>query len=103
MTSSRQRPFFTVKRRLDNSNRVDQKLRIGAYTLAASLLRSAPDQTMLDYLIEAGRDTDGRDDIAIAMAAMAEAAATTTPAKAGDEFHDLFIGVGRGELVPFGT
>ena len=81
----------------------DQKLRIGAYTLAASLLRSAPDQTMLDYLIDAGRDTDGRDDIAIAMAAMAEAAATTTPAKAGDEFHDLFIGVGRGELVPFGS
>lgn len=81
----------------------DQKLRIGAYTLAASLLRNAPDQAMLDYLVEAGRNLDARDDIAVAMAAMADAAASITPAQASDEFHDLFIGVGRGELVPFGS
>ena len=81
----------------------DQKLRIGAYTLVARLLRDAPDQPLLDYLVEAGRNSDGRDEIATAMGSLASAAAACEPAAANEEFHDLFIGVGRGELVPFAS
>lgn len=34
---------------------------------------------------------------------LAAAARDTTPERADDEYHDLFIGVGRGELVPHGS
>lgn len=81
----------------------DQKLRIGAYTLVSSLLRDAPDQAALDYLVDAGRDAGDADDIASAMQALAAAAAQCTPEQANEEFHDLFVGIGRGELVPFGS
>ncbi|MFK7965821.1 MAG: molecular chaperone [Burkholderiaceae bacterium] len=81
----------------------DQKLRIGAYTLIASLLRDAPDQAVLDYLIEAGRNATDTDDIGGAMHDLATAAAACSTDQANEEFHDLFVGIGRGELVPFGS
>lgn len=81
----------------------DQKLRIGAYTLLAKLLRAAPEQSLLDYLVDTGLDSAADDEIGVAMARLAAAASTTTPAQANDEHHDLFIGLGRGELVPFGS
>jgi TorA maturation chaperone TorD len=34
---------------------------------------------------------------------LAAAASAATPAAVDDEYHDLFIGMGRGELVPFGS
>lgn len=81
----------------------DQKLRIGAYTLVSSLLRDAPDQAALDYLIDAGRDAGDTDEIASAMRELAGAASKCTPEQANEEFHDLFVGIGRGELVPFAS
>ncbi len=81
----------------------DQKLRIGAYTLLASLLRDAPEQSVLDYLVEAGRDATDTDDIGGAMRELAIAAGACSTDQANEEFHDLFVGIGRGELVPFGS
>lgn len=43
------------------------------------------------------------DDFGRAVAALAAAARATTDAAVADEFHDLFIGVGRGELIPNGS
>lgn len=34
---------------------------------------------------------------------LSRAAAVATPQSVDDEFHDLFIGLGRGELIPFGS
>lgn len=81
----------------------DQKLRIGAYTLLASLLRDAPDAPLLDYLTDTGREATEEDEVGSAMVSLAAAAAAASPAQVNEEFHDLFIGVGRGELVPFGS
>lgn len=81
----------------------DQKLRIGAYTLLASLLRDAPDDALLEYLQDTGRDATADDDIGQAMLSLAGAAQTADAAQTNEEFHDLFIGIGRGELVPFGS
>jgi len=81
----------------------DQKLRIGAYTLLSSLLRDAPDQAVLDYLVEAGREATDADEIGRAMREMAKAASACAQEQANEEFHDLFVGIGRGELVPFGS
>ncbi len=41
--------------------------------------------------------------LGLAHAALAEAAAATTAERAGAEFFDLFIGIGRGELLPYGS
>lgn len=81
----------------------DQKLRIGAYTLLASLLRDAPDDALLAYLHDTGRQATDDDQIGQAMRSLSSAAQTTDAAQANEEFHDLFIGIGRGELVPFGS
>ncbi|MBA4610149.1 molecular chaperone TorD family protein [Stappia taiwanensis] len=38
-----------------------------------------------------------------ALSDLASAAAGTTPERAARDYHDLFIGVGRGELVPYAS
>lgn len=81
----------------------DQKLRIGAYSLLASLLRAAPDDSILQYLQDTGRNATNDDDIGAAMSSLAAAAQAADAAQTNEEFHDLFIGIGRGELVPFGS
>ena len=75
-------------------------MRADLYDLLAALLRAAPDAAMLDALAALeGDDTElGR-----AVGALARIAAATGPAEATREYHDLFIGVGRGELVPYGS
>jgi TorA maturation chaperone TorD len=38
-----------------------------------------------------------------AISTLARVSAHTTPAEAASEYHDLLIGLGRGELVPYGS
>lgn len=79
-------------------------LRAGAYQLLARLLRMAPERRMLNLLsAHHVPEQPGEDGVAIALRLLGLAASTTTPEGADDEFHQLFIGVGRGELVPFGS
>lgn len=98
-----------------------QGYRAGAYRLLAALLRSIPDQALLDHvaaLAEVDRETD---ELAAALSLLGQAASLgnadenssnnendTTDANSrlgaiSDEFHALFIGLGRGELVPYGS
>lgn len=70
------------------------------YQLLARLLAAAPDQDLLASLGQlAGDDTAfGR-----ALSDLAQAARQTGSQDCRREYQDLFIGVGRGELVPFGS
>ena len=70
------------------------------YRLLSRLLAAPPDQALLDLAAGlTGDDTPlGR-----GIAALAARAARTTPAAAADEYGDLFIGIGRGELVPYAS
>ena len=79
----------------------EDRLRAELYDLLAALLRGAPDGTMLDALSH----LEGDDDTGIGRAAgaLARIAATFDAPRAAREYHDLFIGVGRGELVPYGS
>jgi len=82
----------------------DQHYRASAYGLIAALLRSSPDQALLDQvsnLAAVKRDDD--DDLLIAMSSLGLSAKTFTPDRIEDEFHDLFIGLGKGEVVPYGS
>lgn len=80
-----------------------QDYRAGAYRLLAALLRSVPDQAVLNHvagLAEVDRPTD---ELATALSALGQAARVANVDAISDEFHALFIGLGRGELVPFGS
>lgn len=82
----------------------EQQYRASAYALIAALLRAVPDQEMLDRLDGLSQQitTDG-DDLLLAMSALALSAKHHTPSSIDDEFHNLFIGLGKGEVVPYGS
>ena len=82
----------------------EQRYRASAYALLAALLRAAPDQALLDYVggLAAGEESDA-DELAEAMGQLAQAAREQDVARLELEYNDLFIGVGRGEIVPYGS
>lgn len=82
----------------------EQIYRASAYGLIAALLRSAPDQDMLERLtgLSPGVVPEG-DELLLAMSTLALSAKLHTTASIGDEYHDLFIGLGKGEVVPYGS
>jgi TorA maturation chaperone TorD len=70
------------------------------YALLAALLGRAPDAGLLSRLAELRGDASP---LGLAHADLAEAAADTTADKVEREYFNLFIGVGRGELLPYGS
>ena len=70
------------------------------YALLAALLVRAPDTDVLKRL--AGLKGDPSP-LGIAHLALAEAAAQTDSDRVQREYFDLFIGLGRGELLPYGS
>lgn len=76
--------------------------RAGVYGLLAALLREPAAAELLEYAAGLG-DGDGRDDLTVALSMLALAATHCSPQDLEDEFHQLFIGLGRGELVPYGS
>ncbi len=78
-----------------------QLQRAAAYGLIAALLRSPPDETVLRQV--STLTGDGRSELSTAMSMLGLAARTSDPAAVEIEYHDLFIGLGRGELVPYGS
>lgn len=81
----------------------EQRLRAGAFSLLASLLREPPEQDLLDHLGQHSAADSALDDTAVALQALADAALMSKPAEVSEQFHNLFVGVGRGELVPYGS
>ena len=88
----------------DTEIETEQQYRASAYGLLAALLRAAPDQALLDRLgqLSPGGETPA-DALSRAMAGLAEAAAKYDAGQLEDEYHALFIGIGQGELVPYGS
>lgn len=75
-------------------------LRAHVYRLLAKFLRTAPDQKALDTVA----DIDGDDtDLGRALGTLSKLAGKVSPGDCADEYQNLFIGVGRGELLPYGS
>jgi len=74
--------------------------RVQEYALLAALLMRAPDATFLSKISGLRADASP---LGLAHAALAEAAEKTTAEKVEREYFDLFIGLGRGELMPYGS
>lgn len=70
------------------------------YALLAVLLARTPDAALLERLSKLRGDASP---LGVAHVALAEAAASANPERVEREFFDLFIGLGRGELMPYGS
>jgi TorA maturation chaperone TorD len=70
------------------------------YALLSALLVRAPDATLLKRLAELRGEATP---LGVAHATLAEAASRTTAEQVEREFFNLFIGIGRGELMPYGS
>lgn len=86
----------------DSGQARDQQdlLRAGHYRLLSRLLAAAPDRALLAGV--AALEGDGTA-LGQAYGALARAAAAADPAEVGREFFELFVGVGRGELLPYAS
>jgi TorA maturation chaperone TorD len=70
------------------------------YRLLAALLMRAPDAELLARVARLRADASP---LGVAHAALAEAAEASSAQEVEREFFDLFIGLGRGELLPYGS
>ena len=70
------------------------------YALLATLLFAAPSAALLEQIaqLKGGATPLGR-----AHATLAEAAAIAVPTEVEREYFDLFVGLGRGELLPYAS
>lgn len=80
-----------------------QAARIGVYSLLSALLADEPADETLQRLRDIG-DVDTSDGkIAMGWELMKQSALNAEREAIQDEFFSLFIGIGRGELMPFGS
>ena len=94
-----------------NSERMDgfsiDVLRANTYRLLARLLAAPVTGDLLDSLQKIGGtgigDADAGAGMAQAWQTLKIASERATIEAIDDEYHDLFIGIGRGELVPYGS
>ncbi len=78
--------------------------RAGVYSLLSNLLFAPPGADMLRYL-SAIEDSPppGREGMGSAWLALRGAARESHVAAVDDEYHAIFLGLGRGEVVPYGS
>jgi len=82
----------------------EQVYRASAYSLLAALLRAPPDRTLLEHVAQLSPGSDAEsDELLEAMQQLSASAAKSSLEQIDDEYHALFIGIGRGELVPYGS
>jgi TorA maturation chaperone TorD len=70
------------------------------YGFLSILLAHAPDGALLERIVQLSGDATP---LGLAHGALAQAAGSTSAEAVGREFFDLFVGVGRGELLPYGS
>ena len=96
-------PAFRVKSEEEFLQDQAQAMRAAVYELLSGLLARKPEESTLKQLRDIGEvdASDGR--IAMGWELMRQAALKTDLAAVHDEYFALLIGVGRGELMPFGS
>lgn len=70
------------------------------YRFLARMLSASPDQAVLDQIAQLDADETP---LGQAFRALSQAAKVADPQRVEREFFELFIGVGRGELLPYGS
>ncbi len=78
----------------------EDRLRADLYNFLGLMLSGPPDQILLDQC--AGLSGDDSE-LGKAIAGLARVAKATKPKKVESEFNALFVGLGRGELLPYAS
>lgn len=81
----------------------NEQLRADIYQLLAALFRRHPNAELLQFLASIEVENDDASEIAQAWLAVKLAAKQFTPEQLEDEYFNLFYGVGRGEIMPYGS
>ncbi|MFK7877966.1 MAG: molecular chaperone [Paracoccaceae bacterium] len=78
----------------------EDRLRADLYNFLGLMLSAPPDQMLLDQCVGLSGDDS---DLGHAVAALSRVAKATNPKKVESEFNALFVGLGRGELLPYAS
>lgn len=80
-----------------------QQYRAAAYSIIAALLRDVPDAATMAQISAFAQVAVDEDEMLLAMSSLGLAAQSVDKQSINEEYHKLFVGVGRGELVPYGS
>ena len=80
----------------------DSQARADVYGLLAALLRRVPPASLIAQVADIDV-ADAGDEFSKALMSLRLAASQVSPAEIDDEYHVLFVGLGRGELVPYAS
>ena len=100
-------PALDIRSAMDTETAVppsvtdEDSVRANTYGLLGTLLAGPPRQEIFDLLADI--DPPSTDGLGRVWRELATAAERADVAAVDDEYHDLFIGVGRGELIPYGS
>jgi TorA maturation chaperone TorD len=96
------RPDLYAERKSEVAGEINETdlARAQEYALLAALLTRAPDANLLGRVAQLRGDATP---LGLAHASLAQAAVDDTVDKVEREFFNLFIGLGRGELLPYGS
>ncbi|MBX2869172.1 MAG: molecular chaperone TorD family protein [Acidiferrobacterales bacterium] len=89
--------------------RDEDQARSRTYTILASLLSDVPSKELIEYissiesLDEEDLPQDSADNVGDAWRRLKAAARTSSLTELDDEYHALFVGLGRGEVVPYAS
>lgn len=78
----------------------EEQMRAEFYGMLARILVAPPDAALLDALARLSGDDS---ELGAAVRNLAHRAGATTTGAVAREYHDLFIGLGRGELLPYAS
>ena len=87
----------------DKDHDESQQIRASSYALLAALLAKPPGDELLAQLKGIEADKDDQKDIVNAWTMLRLAAERNQADSVADEYYALFIGIGRGELVPYAS
>ena len=82
---------------------LEQQYRAAAYSIIAALLRDVPGEETLRQITAFEQVGVDEDDMLLAMSSLGLASQAVDRDAISEEYHKLFIGIGRGELVPYGS
>lgn len=77
--------------------------RADTYRILSRLFRAAPDAYLLQRLAECGNDEAPESKLTLAWNELADASRGANPVVVDHEFHAMFIGLGRGEVLPYAS
>jgi TorA maturation chaperone TorD len=80
------------------------RLRAHTYSLLGAPLAGPPAESLIQLLTQiTPAEVGGGDELASAWEVLRLASERANVAALDDEYHELFIGIGRGELLPYGS